>query len=114
MNSKQDTRYIRKRMNNKLKNKILEYNGISVESLKKQNPSVSNCPRCALVNQIENKYCSPCSYPLSPQAYEEIKQNEEKRFIELEEKYMNKITNLENKFNRIILSVFEELDVVSN
>ena len=36
MNSKQGSRYIKKRMGNELKNKILEYNGISVEPLKKQ------------------------------------------------------------------------------
>ncbi len=78
MNSKQGARHIKKRMGNELKNKILEYNGISVEPLKKQKPSVSNCPKCNLVNQIENKYCSKCSYPLSSEAYNEIKQNEEK------------------------------------
>jgi integrase/recombinase XerD len=44
MNSKQGSRYIKKRMGNDLKNKILEYNGICVEPLKKQKPTVSNCP----------------------------------------------------------------------
>jgi integrase/recombinase XerD len=36
MNSKQGTRYIKKRMGNELKNKILAYNGISIEPLTKQ------------------------------------------------------------------------------
>ncbi len=40
MNSKQGTRYIKKRMGNELKNKILEYNGISVEPLKNHKPSI--------------------------------------------------------------------------
>jgi len=83
MNSKQGSRYIKERMGNELKNKILEYNGISINPLAKQKPSISNCPRCTLVNALENKYCSSCSYPLSPEAFEQIKQNEEKRFIEM-------------------------------
>jgi integrase/recombinase XerD len=63
MNSKQGSRYIKKRMGNELKNKILEYNGISIIPQRNQKPTVSNCPRCELVNVIENQYCSKCSYP---------------------------------------------------
>jgi integrase/recombinase XerD len=62
MNSKQGSRYIKKRMGNELKNKILEYNGISIDPLKIQKPTVSNCPKCDLVNALENRYCSKCSY----------------------------------------------------
>ena len=91
MNSKQGIRYIKNRMGNDLKNKILEYNGISVEPSKKQKPSVSACPRCEYVNPLENKYCSKCSYPLTPEAFEQIKQEEENRFIELEKKYTQKM-----------------------
>ena len=105
MNSKQGSRYIQERMGNELKNKILEYNGISVEPLKKQKPSVSNCPRCTLVNALENKYCSSCSYPLSPEAFEQIKQNEEKRFIEMEKKYTDKLTNIENTSEKLLFKV---------
>ncbi len=45
--------------------------------------SIFNCPRCELVNAIENKYCSKCSYPLKPEAYDEIKalENIEIKFI---------------------------------
>ena len=70
MNSKQGSRYIKNRMGNYLKNKILEYNGISVEQSKKQKPSVSTCSRCDHVNPIENMYCSKCSYPLTPEAFD--------------------------------------------
>ncbi len=58
MNSKQGSRYIKRRMGNELKNRILEHNGIAVESQAKQKPSVHICPRCEIVNAIENKYCS--------------------------------------------------------
>ena len=102
MNSKQGSRYIKKRMGNELKNKILEYNGISVEPSKIQKPSVSNCPRCDFVNTLENRYCSKCSYPLSLEAFDQIKQDEEKRFIEMEKKYTDKLTNIENMLDKSI------------
>lgn len=74
MNSKQPARYIKARMGNDLKKKILVQNGIISESeVSKPSPTISECPRCCLVNTIENKYCSSCGYPLSVAAYEELK-----------------------------------------
>jgi integrase/recombinase XerD len=90
MNSKQGSRYIKTRMGNELKNKILEYNGISVGTLKARKPIILNCPRCELVNVVENKYCSKCSYPLTPEAFDQIKQAEENRFLEMEKKLEEK------------------------
>ena len=66
MNSRQGNRYIKARMGNDLKQKILIHNGIIPPEEMKSKPSVHNCPRCELVNAIENKYCSKCSYPLVP------------------------------------------------
>ena len=77
MNSKQGTRYIKRRMGNDLKQKILAYNGIIPSEELERKPIILNCPRCNLVNAIENKYCSECSYPLVPSAFEEIKILEE-------------------------------------
>jgi len=79
MNSKQGSRYIKSRMGNELKNKILAYNGIVTEDVEKKKPSTQTCPRCDLVNVLENKYCSKCSYPLKPEAYDELKTTEESR-----------------------------------
>jgi integrase/recombinase XerD len=56
MNSKQGSRYIKTRMGDELKNKILEHNGIISEEMGKKKPSVSNCPRCSLVNMLENNW----------------------------------------------------------
>ena len=114
MNSKQSSRYIKTRMGNELKNKILEYNGIVVDSAKKQKPSVLNCPRCELTNALENKYCSKCSYPLTPEAFDQIKQGEEQRLMEMEKRHTEKIDNIiqdmENKFQQLMLKVnFEKL-----
>ena len=77
MNSKQGTRYIKTRLGNDLKEKILQYNGIISESADKKKCSTIDCPRCDLLNQEENKYCSKCSYHLKPKAYEEIKESEQ-------------------------------------
>ena len=85
MNSKQSSRYIKRRMGNDLKQTILVHNGIIPPEELKGKPSVLNCPRCNLVNAIENKYCSKCSYPLVPSAYDEIKESEEKRIKNMEE-----------------------------
>lgn len=109
MNSKQGTRYIKSRMGNDLKEKILTYNGITHENEKKK-PSILNCPRCELANILENKYCSKCSYPLKPEAYDEIKMNEENRIKNLEQKYETEMRlirdELEKKF-QLVLSKIE-------
>lgn len=57
---------------------ILERNGIvSDDAALATKPSVLNCPRCAIVNAAENKFCSKCSYPLTVEAYSEAKRKEE-------------------------------------
>ncbi|MDP8905918.1 MAG: hypothetical protein M3M88_00150 [Thermoproteota archaeon] len=87
MNSKQGSRYIKTRMGNELKNKILQYNRIFTEDSHKIKHPISNCPRCEIDNAMENKYCSKCSYQLVPGAFEEIKEEENKKVKELELKY---------------------------
>ncbi|MGB6534044.1 MAG: hypothetical protein WBF33_38690 [Candidatus Nitrosopolaris sp.] len=39
-----------------------------------------------LVNAVDNKFCSKCSYPLTPQAYEEIKAEEDEKLKAMEQK----------------------------
>ena len=51
MNSKQGARYIKKRMVNEPKAKIIESNGISIEPLKRQKPRVFNCLGVSLLMQ---------------------------------------------------------------
>jgi integrase/recombinase XerD len=40
-----------------------------------------------LVNAIDKKYCSKCSYPLVPSAFDEIKEAENMKFNMVEKKY---------------------------
>jgi integrase/recombinase XerD len=106
MNSRQGARYIKSRMGADLKRTILAQNGISLkgEALRSE-PAVRDCPRCNLVNTFENKYCSKCSYPLTPQAYEEIKAQEDEKFKAVEQKYDTDIASLkeEMRFMRQLL-----------
>lgn len=96
MNSKQGSRYIKRRMGNELKTKILEYNGIVTEETQKKKPLQLICPRCELSNVLENKYCSKCSYPVKPEAFEEIKEEENRKITELERNYKEMDAVLQN------------------
>jgi hypothetical protein len=111
MNSKQGTRYIKTRLGNDLKEKILQYNGIISENIITKKSSTIDCPRCQLVNASENKYCSKCSYPLKPEAYDEIKESEQIRIKNLEQKYENDMKVLRNEMNNQfnqILSIIQQ------
>ena len=110
MNSKQGTRYIKRRMGNDLKEKILQYNGIISENQKKKT-SIINCPRCELVNTIENKYCSKCSYPLKPEAYDEIKQEENKKIQELESRHKKEMQNIREEIEKKFAVILEKIEI---
>ena len=107
MNSKQGSRYIKRRMGDDLKNQILVRNGIiSEESAASQRkPAVLNCARCSLVNAMDNKFCSKCSYPLTPRAHEEIKAEEDVKFKAMEQKYEQDMKmireEMEDKFQKL-------------
>ena len=109
MNSKQSARYIKRRIGNDLKQKILIQNGIISEQEIEKKPSILNCPRCSLVNAIENKYCSKCSYPLIPSAFDEIKEAENKKIQQIQEKYEQDMKamrgEMENKFRQILAKI---------
>src|SRR5436309_9971157 len=87
MNSKQGSRYIKRRMGDDLKKKILVQNGIISEQQIERKPSILNCPRCSLVNAVDNKYCSNCSYPLIPSAFDEIKEAENLKLKTMADKH---------------------------
>jgi hypothetical protein len=100
MNSKQPSRYIKKRMGDELKKRILIHNGIIVEHEMQKKPSVLTCPRCSLVNAIDNKYCSKCSYPLVPSAFEEIKATEDMKIRSLQETYEKDMKAMREEVNQ--------------
>lgn len=89
MNSKQPGRYIKNRMGDTLKKTILNHSGILADSESKPKPTKRDCPKCSTVNALENRSCSKCGYPLTSEAYEEIKKKEsesQERIKRLEEK----------------------------
>jgi integrase/recombinase XerD len=104
MNSKQGSRYIKRRMGTDLKQKILVQNGIISEQQVEKKISILNCPRCSLVNAIDNKYCSKCSYPLVPSAFDEIKEAENIKFQAMEERFntlQSQVQSLISAFSNI-------------
>jgi integrase/recombinase XerD len=107
MNSRQGSRYIKSRMGADLKRTILLRNGIAVEGDEtlKPKPSVRDCPRCNLINTVENKYCSKCSYPLVPQAYEEIKANEDLKLKVMEEKHKQDMDAIREEMNERFIQI---------
>jgi integrase/recombinase XerD len=101
MNSRQGSRYIKNRMGNDLKEKILKQNGIILDTSKVKKSTIMDCPRCQLINQLENKYCSKCSYPLKPEAYEELKEIEKNEMRGMKEQ----INEMDKKFERIFMLI---------
>jgi hypothetical protein len=86
MNSRQPGRYVSARMGNNLKMQILAREGIAVDA-KAERPSVLACPKCRRINAPDVKYCTDpkCSYPLKPEAFDEIKAKEAAKDVELNE-----------------------------
>jgi integrase/recombinase XerD len=119
MNSKQGSRYIKRRMGNDLKNQILVHNGIITEesAIAERKPSVLSCARCSLVNAIDNKFCSKCSYPLTPQAYEEIKASEDMKLKAVEDRYQREMMamredmriEMKNHISQLIMKLKPEI-----
>jgi hypothetical protein len=106
MNSKQGARYIKRRMGNDLKQKILLQNGIISDQQLEKKPSILNCPRCSLVNAIDNKYCSKCSYPLIPSAFDEIKAADDMKFQAMEER----LNNMQSMVDKLISGLANATD----
>ena len=69
------------------------------------------CGKCNLVNTIEHKYCTYCSYPLTPQAYEEIKTEEDNKLKAISEKYETEMKSMREEMNQQftqILSIIQQ------
>jgi integrase/recombinase XerD len=109
MNSRQGARYIKRRMGNDLKRQILVHNGVITEEEIQKKSSVIFCPRCSLVNALDNKYCSKCSYPLVASAFDEIKAAEDMKIQTLKEKYEQDMLamreDMEDKFKQILAKI---------
>ncbi|MGD1837818.1 MAG: hypothetical protein ACPKPY_07145 [Nitrososphaeraceae archaeon] len=117
MNSKQGQRYIKRRIGDDLKKQILARNGIISENEIKKQSTIHLCPRCEFVNSLDFKYCSKCSYPLVPQAFEEIKSEEDKKLKMIEEKHTKEIQSIRNEmndqFNKIMVLIQQNPKLVN-
>jgi hypothetical protein len=101
MNSRQGSCYIKSRMGGDLKRAILAQNGIALgdDNALTPKPAVRDCPRCNLINAFEKKYCSKCSYPLVPDAFDEIKAQEDVKFKAIEQKYERDMKAMREEMN---------------
>jgi len=69
---------------------LLERNGIVRENPQKARPITMICPRCNNVHALESNYCTKCSYPLTSEAFNEIKAGEAKAIEVLKQDYKSR------------------------
>jgi integrase/recombinase XerD len=100
MNSKQASRYIKRTMGDELKRQILIHNGAIPDNDLHKKLSVLTCGRCGLVNALDNKYCSKCSYPLVASAFDEIKAAEDMKLQTLKEKYEQDMKSMHEEIRK--------------
>jgi hypothetical protein len=95
-----------------LKRAILLQNGITVgeNDALRPKPTVRDCPRCNLVNTFENKYCSKCSYPLVPDAFEEIKQAENSKIQNMMQEHLQELKVTTHEKNQEIRSLKDDMN----
>jgi hypothetical protein len=105
MNSKQPSRYIKPRMGNDLKKQILAHDGIISENELQKKPSVLTCHRCNYVNSVDVKFCSKCAYPLTPRAFDEIKEAENMKIQTLQQKHEKDMKDMREQINQIVFMI---------
>jgi integrase/recombinase XerD len=99
-------------MGNDLKKQILIHDGIIPENELRKKPSIITCYRCNYVNSIDVKFCSKCSYPLTPQAYDEIKEAENEKIQTLQQKHEQDMKDVREQMNQI-LSLIQQNPVLA-
>lgn len=62
-----------------------------------------------MVNSFETKYCSECSYPLVPDAFDEIKDAEKSKFDKIEEQHKQDIRELDKKWFKDFVSLIQQI-----
>lgn len=78
MDSKQGARYVKTKMGDELRNKILEHSGIKLTNETSQS-AIRTCGRCNYISKFESKYCDKCNYPLTQMVLDELKKQEESK-----------------------------------
>jgi len=114
MNSQQGKRYIKNKMGDELKNKILERHGIKIAAAPHM---VSRpCGRCGYVNRLESKYCENfakgCNYPLTQLAHDEIKAAEQSKFQVLHDEILLETKAVQQKKDQEIAELKEQVEEI--
>jgi predicted amidophosphoribosyltransferase len=58
---------------------------------------------------LDNHYCSKCSYPLVPSAFEEIKLEEDNKILSLNEKYEKEMKEMREEWKEGIKNTLKNL-----
>ena len=53
-----------------------------------------------MVNALDNKYCSKCSYPLVPSAFDEIKAAEDMKLQTLKDRYEQEMKTMREEIQK--------------
>ena len=87
-NTKQRNRYVKSKMGNDMIRNVLERDGIILDE--NENvvvPSSKICYRCNYMNGFDYQVCHSCGYPLSQEALSRIKEEEDRKFNDMNNKY---------------------------
>lgn len=102
MNSRQPSRYIKRRIGNDLE-MLIRSGIVPDEEALRQKPAVLSCPRCSHINASECKLCSKCSYPLTAEGYEEVKADE--KVADVDKKIEAAKREMEERFQLLLEKV---------
>jgi len=69
------------------------------------------CRRCTIVNGFDSKYCLKCSYPLTPQAFEEIKSEEAAGLKTIEDKHKDEMAAVREEMQKKFQEIIEKIDI---
>jgi site-specific recombinase XerD len=111
MNTKQRARYTKMKIGKDLRNKILARDGIILDKSDMPKPSVIICWKCSHINGFDYQVCEHCNYPLHQNALDKIKEDEEKRFRELEEKHSKEIQLIRQEIEDKFQEIFSKIDL---
>jgi hypothetical protein len=110
MNSRRPRTYIKRRIGKDLRNSLLAQAGIIPMEEEKPKTRMMQCPRCNAVNNpVENKLCEKCSYPLTLEGLDQLKDDENSRF-ELMQKQIDEQKNMISELQismRIMKGIYE-------
>ena len=98
-------------MSEELKKTILAHEGVIPEELIKK-PTSIQCPKCSQINAVENKFCTACSCPITQEGLLELKEQEQKKYNDLEARFEIQEVEFNKKIESLKNHLFETIDKI--